>query len=91
MNSVSEHADQIEVTWLCQALELARASYYRAKNPPTKSPHRERPTPTRALSEQERQQVLEELRSERFADMAPAEAHATLLDEGICSHNVSDS
>jgi len=82
MNSVSEHADQIEVTSLCQALGVARASYYRAKNPPAKSPHRDRPTPERALSEQERQQVLDELRSDRFVDMSPIEAHATLLDEG---------
>ena len=83
MNSVSEHAEQIEVTSLCQALGLARASYYRAKNPPPQVAPRKHPTPERALSEQERQQVLDELRSDRFVDMSPVEAHATLLDEGI--------
>lgn len=83
MNSVAEHAEQIEVTTLCQSLGLSRASYYRAKNPPCKSPPGERPIPTRSLSEHERQHVLDELRSERFVDMAPAEVHATLLDEGF--------
>ena len=35
-----------------------------------------------ALSEAERQVVLDTLGSERFADTAPASVHATLLDEG---------
>ncbi len=46
-----------------------------------------RPTPERALSEPERQQVLEVLHSERFVDVSPEETWATLLDEGtyLCS------
>ena len=36
----------------------------------------------RALSIDERQAVLAVLHSERFCDVAPAEAYATLLDEG---------
>lgn len=41
----------------------------------------------RALSDEERQQVLDELHSARFVDLAPAEVYATLLDEGryLCS------
>ena len=41
----------------------------------------------RALSEAERQQVLDTLNSERFADLAPPQVYATLLDEGtyLCS------
>jgi putative transposase len=35
------------------------------------------------LSDVEEGQVLEVMNSERFADMAPPEVHATLLDEGI--------
>jgi putative transposase len=35
------------------------------------------------LTEAERAAVLEVLRSERFADMAPATIYATLLDEGV--------
>ncbi len=43
----------------------------------------------RALSEQERTEVLEVLHSERFADAAPATVYATLLDEGtyLCSES----
>ena len=48
---------------------------------------RRRRTPPRALSEVERAKVLEVLHSERFADTAPAEVVATLLDEAtyLCS------
>ncbi len=41
-----------------------------------------RPTPPRALPAGPRQAVLDLLRSPRFADLAPAEIYATLLDEG---------
>jgi putative transposase len=39
--------------------------------------------PPRALSAAERQTVLDLLREPRFADLAPAEVYATLLDEGV--------
>ena len=44
-------------------------------------PHRDRVQP-RALSAAERAAILDALHSERFADLAPAEAWAILLDEG---------
>jgi putative transposase len=37
----------------------------------------------RALVASERDAVLEQLRSERFVDKAPAQVHATLLEEGV--------
>ena len=43
---------------------------------------RRRVSPPLALSAAERENVLAELNSERFADMAPAAVYATLLDEG---------
>jgi putative transposase len=43
----------------------------------------------RALSEAEEQVVLDVLHSERFVDMAPAEIHAILLDEGVYFCSVS--
>ena len=49
---------------------------------PPCSPKPARPASPLALSEAERTLVLETLCSERFADMAPAAVHATLLDEG---------
>lgn len=69
----------------CDALGVARASVYRRRQPAR--PPAARPTPPRALDPGERQAVLETLHSERFLDQAPAQVHATLLDEGtyLCS------
>lgn len=69
----------------CDALGVARASVYRRRQPAR--PPAARPTPPRALDRGERQTVLETLNGERFLDQAPAQVHATLLDEGtyLCS------
>ena len=69
----------------CDALGLSRASVYRQRQPA--APCAARPTPPRALAPTERQVVLDTLHSERFLDQAPAQIHATLLDEGhyLCS------
>lgn len=42
-----------------------------------------RPAPNRALTEEEKSAVRDVLHSERFADKAPLEVYATLLDERI--------
>lgn len=70
-----------------RALGASPATIYRRRRPPEPKPPRPRPTPARALSEPERQQVLEVLHSERFVDVSPEETWATLLDEGtyLCS------
>lgn len=69
----------------CRALGLARASLYRMRRPPKAAAPR--PVPSRTLAPSERQAVLDALHSERFVDHAPAQVHATLLDEGqyLCS------
>lgn len=68
----------------CLALGLARASVYRFFRGKEKPFQPKEPVkPERSLSEDERGRVLDMLNSERFADMPPAEAYATLLDEGI--------
>ena len=72
----------------CAALGVSRASLHRRitlqKNP--RLP-RLRPKPRRALSQSETDAILDVLRSPRFADQAPAEIYASLLDEGkyLCS------
>jgi len=66
----------------CQALGVARASFYRYQEPALDPPPLVRPSPSRKLSDLERTAVLEILHSERFVDKAPAEVYATLLDEG---------
>lgn len=68
----------------CRALEVPRASFYRARVPQPESPVvLPRPKPARALSETERQTTLAHLHSERFMDQSPPQVHAALLDEGI--------
>ncbi len=84
MRAVEEHAPRIGVVALCIALAVARATFYRRRAP---KPHGCRPPSPRALSSVERDQVLEVLHEPRFADLAPAEVYATLLDEKkyLCS------
>lgn len=69
----------------CAALGIARATYYRRQRP--KVPPAQKPPPPRALGAEEKKGVLAVLHEPRFADLAPAEVYATLLDEGrhLCS------
>ena len=71
----------------CRALGAAPATIYRRRRPPEPRRPRPRPTPERALSQAEREHVLELLHSERFVDSSPAQVWATLLDENryLCS------
>jgi len=71
----------------CRAVGASPATTVDRRRPPERKPPRPRPTPARALSGPEREAVLEVLHSERFVDVSPEEAWATLLDEGryLCS------
>ena len=86
--AITELAPRIGVREACDAVGAAQASYYRrhrhspAPERPAPIPHRERPQP-RALTVTERQAILDVLHCERFADLAPAEVWAILLDEGV--------
>ena len=85
MALVDESARELGVKATCTALGVPRASYYRARGPrPERKP---RPRPARALSTEERSEVLAALHEPRFVDVAPAEIYARLLDEGtyLCS------
>lgn len=88
MQAVEEVASQVGVQAACRALGVPRASLYRCRTAgePAAKPAA-RPSPPRALSDSERQHVLDLLHSERFLDAAPAQVYATLLDEGtfLCS------
>jgi len=88
MTAVEAVAPGVGAAPACWALGLPRASLYRMRRPPDlKASHPPRPAPQRALAPGEREAVLETLHSERFMDHAPAQVHATLLDEGtyLCS------
>ena len=69
----------------CAALGVSRATVHRRRTrlsaPPAVA--RPRPRPARALTGPQQQMVLELLHAPRFADQAPAEIYATLLDEGV--------
>ena len=72
----------------CAALGFNRSRFYRTKKrqtTPMAAPPRARPP--LALSDEERRETLDLLRSERFVDQAPPVVYATLLEEGryLCS------
>ena len=71
----------------CRALGASAATIYRRRRPRAPRQSMPRPTPERALSEAERDAVLQVLHSERFVDSSPAQVWATLLDEDtyLCS------
>jgi putative transposase len=77
---VRELASKIGVKSACAALNVPRSQVYRARQP--KTAPKPRPTPSHALSLEERAQVRETLNGERFMDCAPRQVYATLLDEG---------
>jgi len=102
MQTIAEVSPQLGIAPTCAALNFPRASYYRALSPKSKmgggpiSTRVERIDPganqsvvfsPRALQPEERRAVLDVLHEARFADLAPSEVYATLLDEGryLCS------
>lgn len=71
----------VGVVAACAALCMSRSRYYRAQKPkPQPTP---RPRPPRALSDDERANVLATLDSEQYMDKAPAQVFAALLELGI--------
>ena len=85
MNAVEQLAPSVGIAPACAGLGVNRASYYR-KQQPQQQP-KPKPKPARALRDEDRQQVLQVLHSQRFVDQSPQEVYATLLDEGtfLCS------
>jgi putative transposase len=85
MQTVTALGPPLGVAPTCAALGVARATYYRSRQP-RRAPA-PRLMPARALSPGERQAVRDVLHEPRFMDLAPAEVYATLLDEGsyLCS------
>lgn len=88
MDAVEVLAPDVGTKSACKAFGISRAGLYR-RRAISAAPRlvKKRSAPPRALSEPEKQDVLETLHSERFQDMAPHEVYATLLDEEcyLCS------
>ena len=90
MDAVEAVVPGVGVAPACRALGLPRVSFYRLRrtpDPDLEARRLPRPAPPRALAPDEREVVLDTLHCERFMDHAPAQVHATLLDEGtyLCS------
>ena len=85
--SAEQLANTTGVAAACQALTVARSSLYRARPKTAAQPKHERMASPRALRLAEKEAVRQELNSERFADQAPREVYAALIDEGryLCS------
>ena len=80
MSLVMERAVEHGVARTCSAFGVQRSTYYRHRAP-VLGPAERRPAPPRTLSPDERRLVLDTLHEPRFIDLAPAEVHATLLEE----------
>jgi putative transposase len=87
-------APKIGTRAACRAAGVPQATWYRrhraspAPPRPEPVPHRDRVQP-RALAAAERKAILDALHSSRFADTAPDEVWAVLLDEGTYLGSVS--
>lgn len=81
MTACQELSRDVGTVAACKSLDIARPTYYRGLGARDGQPS-PRPAPPRALSVNERQEVLDVLHSDRFVDKAPTEVYATLLDEG---------
>jgi putative transposase len=77
-------ASGVSVVAACAALGVSRASVMRQRARLSAPPAiaRPRPRPARSLTAPQQDAVLDLLHAPRFADQAPAEIYATLLDEG---------
>lgn len=85
---ISAAAEQFgNTTTVCAAVNLPRSTYYRYGKPAQERSTTVKRKPPRALSLEEKQQVLAVLHEDRFVDKAPTEVYAALLDEGryLCS------
>jgi putative transposase len=89
MEAVEVLSPEVGTRPACAAIGIPSATVYRhraRRNGPPLAPRR-RPSPSRALVAQERQEVLGVLHTEEFMDQAPQEVYAALLDQGryLCS------
>ena len=87
MSAAKDLSQRVGFAPACEALGLARATYYRTR---TDRRPAVRGAPALKLSRPEREAIHELIVSERFVDKAPAVIAAELLDEGryLCSERM---
>ena len=80
-------APTVGIAVACDALGVSRSAFYRQQQPPDPekipSPPKARRDSPRSLSPAERFAILQLLNSPRFVDLAPAQIHTALLDDGV--------
>lgn len=79
MKLIHERNPIIPLSQACSLLHFSRANFYRKKKDPKDRKPRTSP---RALSHNERQEILDLTHEERFMDSPPAQIFYRLLDEG---------
>lgn len=80
-----ELSEQVGISAACRALSLSRAGYYRARQGGSETTGSEAVALQRhhrALSDEQKQRILDVCASERFIDCSPGHIVAALLDEG---------
>lgn len=82
MRAVEQLSPAAEMSVDCEAIGVPRATVDRHRSPKATDTPKPRSAPPRALGGEERKQVLDVLHSEPFADQAPAETYAKLLNQG---------
>ena len=84
MQTINEMGPRLGFGATCAAMGLPKATFYRRLKPRSEPSKK---TSHRALGADEKRTVLDVLHEPRFADLAPAEVYAALLDEGqyLCS------
>jgi putative transposase len=84
MQLIEQRDPEVPVNAACHALNVSRASLYRARKPTAPTPRDiavRAPSPRR-LDDAERKHILDTLHSLEFADQPPAEVYAKLLGRG---------
>lgn len=85
---VEDLSQRVPIRQACQVMGLSHQALYRSRRiGQVLAQAKDTPGHRRALNSEEKTQVRNTLNSERFADQAPREIYATLLDEGtyLCS------
>ena len=87
MEAVLELSGEAGVSSACEAVGVPRSTFYRYRRPKIITGLRSRPPSHRALSETEREKVLDVLHCPGYVDKAPRQIYASLLEEGtyLCS------
>lgn len=84
MNHIKQISEEknIALVALCDSLQVSRATLYRNNESDSRNTTNYSQKPHNAFNNEQRQQILDLLHSERFIDSTPYDVFYTLLDEG---------